>query len=56
MSVLIKGIRSIVFNNVLVRVSHLFSCSFHIDTDEANASGVKSGAIGYLLNENNEDL
>jgi putative phosphotransacetylase len=42
-SVKIGGGRSLTFNNVAVRVKEDYVWRFHIDTDEANASGLKSG-------------
>ena len=41
--------RQVVFGNVVVRVSNEYSLDFHIDTDEANAAGVKTGDKGYLV-------
>lgn len=37
------GIRELVFEQVLVRISDQFSLELHLDTDEANAAWVKSG-------------
>ena len=37
------GIRELVFEQVLVRVSDQFSLELHVDTDEANAAWLKSG-------------
>ncbi|HNV68560.1 MAG TPA: phosphate propanoyltransferase [Candidatus Ozemobacteraceae bacterium] len=42
-SVKTPGPRSIIFNNVLIRVSEKFALDFHLDTDEANAAGLKNG-------------
>ncbi len=45
--------RAVIFDRVLVRVSEKYALDFHIDTDEANACGVKSGDVGYLLKMGN---
>ena len=35
--------RSLIFDNVLIRINERFVLDFHIDIDEANASGLKNG-------------
>jgi len=43
------GQRSLIFNNVIVRIKPDYIWRFHIDTDEANAAGIKSGDEGELI-------
>ncbi|HYE81042.1 MAG TPA: phosphate propanoyltransferase [Clostridia bacterium] len=48
-SVEVGSTRKIVFHNVLVRVSDNFAPELHLDTDEANAGGVRSGDMAEIL-------
>lgn len=48
-SVKSSGSRSVIFNNVLVRVSDKFALDFHIDTDEANAAAIKNGDMVEIV-------
>jgi len=41
--------RSVIFDNVLIRVDESFVLDFHLDTDEANASGLVTGDRCRLL-------
>jgi len=43
------GSRSVIFNNVLVRVSDQFAMDFHIDMDEANAACLKTGDMVEII-------
>ena len=44
-----NGPRSVVLNNVLVRVNEQYGMDFHIDMDEANAAGLKTGDMVDIL-------
>ena len=41
--------RPLIFDDVLVRVSKDFATRVHLDYDEANACGYKSGDLGRIL-------
>lgn len=43
------GGRALVFEDVVCRVSDKFALEFHVDTEEANAAGLKTGDIVYLV-------
>ncbi|NIK75541.1 putative phosphotransacetylase [Paenibacillus castaneae] len=44
-----NGERGVVFEHVIARVSDQFALDMHIDTDEANAAGVKNGDTAEIL-------
>lgn len=46
-SVLVKGERELIFKSIIVRVGEC-QTRLHLDTDEANAAGIKNGEIVYL--------
>lgn len=48
-SVKTEGERGLVFNQVLIRVKDTYALDMHIDTDEANAAGLKTGDTVQLL-------
>lgn len=45
----IGGIRELVFEQVLCRVSDKFSLELHVDTDEANAAWLKNGDNTHIV-------
>ncbi len=49
LQVRVGGERGVVFDQVLARVSESFALDMHIDTDEANAAGIKNGDLGELV-------
>lgn len=48
-SVKFNNDRGSIFNNVQIRVDESFTLEMHIDTDEANASKIKTGDIGIIV-------
>lgn len=49
LKVQVKGERPLIFEDVIARVSDQFALDMHIDTDEANAAGVKNGQVAYIV-------
>lgn len=47
-SVQVKGERELIFKSVIVRVCK-GATRLHLDTDEANAAGIKNGDVVYLI-------
>ena len=41
--------RSLIFGDVVVRVSDSYALAMHIDTDEANAAGMAPGTMGEVI-------
>jgi len=48
-SIKFDGERGLIFNNVVARVSNNMISECHLDADEANAAGIKSGAMAVIL-------
>lgn len=44
-----QGERGVVFEHVIARVSPDFALDMHIDTDEANAAGIKNGDTAEII-------
>jgi acetate kinase len=44
----VKGVRELIYGDVLTRVSPNFRMDMHLDTDEANAAQISSGTVGYI--------
>jgi putative phosphotransacetylase len=47
--VVVSGDRALVFDKVIVRVGEKYVLELHLDTDEANAAGLKNGDLVHLL-------
>ncbi|KRF31848.1 phosphate propanoyltransferase [Paenibacillus sp. Soil787] len=45
----VKGERPLIFENVIARVSDHYALDMHIDTDEGNAAGVKTGDLAEII-------
>ena len=48
-SVKVDGEKSVIFNNVLIKVHPNFRLAMHLDTDEGNGAGISRKAYGYLV-------
>jgi acetate kinase len=48
-SVKTTGVRGVILENVLCRVNPNYTLEFHIDTDEANASGLRTGDMVQII-------
>jgi putative phosphotransacetylase len=48
-SVMVNGKRSVVFNNVKIRVRDDYKLCLHLDTDEGNAAGVNKKTYGFII-------
>ena len=44
----VKGVRELIFGDVLVRVHPDYRMDMHLDTDEANAAQISAGTVGYV--------
>ncbi len=44
----VKGLRELIFGDVLVRVNPDYRIDMHLDTDEANAAQISDGTSGYI--------
>ncbi len=44
----VKGVRELIFGDVLIRVHPDFRMDMHLDTDEANAAQISPGTVSYI--------
>jgi len=44
----VKGVRELIFGDVLIRVHPDYLMDMHLDTDEANAAQISEGTVGYI--------
>jgi len=44
----VKGVRTLIFGDVFVRVHPDYKLDMHLDTDEANAAQITEGVLGYI--------
>ena len=51
----VSGDRELIFGDVLIRVNPDYNLAMHIDTDEANAANVKTGAMVFIQGVQNLD-
>jgi propanediol utilization protein len=48
-SIKVKGMRGIIFNEIVVRVSDQYRLALHLDTDEGNSAGIFGKTFGELV-------
>lgn len=49
LKVKLNGLRPLTFDDVIARVSDSFALDMHIDTDEGNAAGVRTGQMAEII-------
>ena len=49
------GSRPVIFENVLIRVMDMDFNEMHVDTDEGNAAGIKSGDLVEVIGKNQQE-
>ena len=50
------GPRSLIFENVLIRVNEAFEREMHVDTDEGNAAGLKNNDMVEIISKSNQEF